>query len=262
MAHPAWPWPRLFAHRCGGGLAPENTLAGLDAAAACGCRGVEFDVMLSADGTPFLIHDETLERTTSGRGRVAETGDAELLALDAGSWFARRFAGERLPTLAAAARRCLSLGLAVNLEIKPSAGQEAATGRVAATCAAELWRGVPLPPLLSSFSETALTAAAKTAPALPRGLLVEAIPADWRERCARVGAIALHFCADGIDADTVRALRHDGPYLVAYTENDPCRIAALLAWGVDAVITDRPELVATPATGGPIAAGRAAVGPS
>ena len=73
-----WPLPAVVAHRCGGALAPENTLAGLDASAACGCRGVEFDVMLSADGTPFLIHDETLARTTDGHGAVAATVDAVL----------------------------------------------------------------------------------------------------------------------------------------------------------------------------------------
>lgn len=67
---PGWQLPRVFAHRCGGALAPENTLAGLRMAAQLGCRAVEFDVMLSADASPWLIHDETLERTTGGSGRV------------------------------------------------------------------------------------------------------------------------------------------------------------------------------------------------
>ncbi|PKO58401.1 MAG: glycerophosphodiester phosphodiesterase, partial [Betaproteobacteria bacterium HGW-Betaproteobacteria-19] len=110
----AWPLPRVLAHRCGGQLAPENTLAGLDAAAACACRGVEFDVMLSADGQAVLIHDETLDRTTNGRGPVAETALAQLRLLDAGSWFSSRFAGEGLPTLDAALDRCVALELAVN----------------------------------------------------------------------------------------------------------------------------------------------------
>ena len=73
---PAWPLPRVFAHRCGGALAPENTLAGLRVAAAKGIRAVEFDVMLSADVSPWLIHDETLERTTSGVGKLCDTPDA------------------------------------------------------------------------------------------------------------------------------------------------------------------------------------------
>ena len=64
-------YPRIIAHRCGGALAPENSLAGLDLAARLGCRGVEFDVMLSADEIPLLIHDEAVDRTTTGRGQVA-----------------------------------------------------------------------------------------------------------------------------------------------------------------------------------------------
>ena len=113
--------PRLIAHRCGGNRAPENTLAGLHEAARAGCRAVEFDVMLSADGTPVLIHDETLERTTNGVGRVCETPDAVLFSLDAG-------AGERIPTLAEAAVLCQRYGLLANIEIKPATGHEAATG--------------------------------------------------------------------------------------------------------------------------------------
>jgi glycerophosphoryl diester phosphodiesterase len=70
------PLPRWFAHRGGGSLAPENTLAGIRLAARLGYKAVEFDVMLSGDGTPVLIHDETLERTTNGVGRVCETPDA------------------------------------------------------------------------------------------------------------------------------------------------------------------------------------------
>ena len=124
--------PRLIAHRCGGNRAPENTLAGLHEAAR-GCQAVEFDVMLSADGTPVLIHDETLERTTNGVGRVCETPDAVLFALDAGR-------GERIPTLAEAAALCQRYGLLANIEIKPSAGHEAATGAVA-RFVQERWQG-------------------------------------------------------------------------------------------------------------------------
>ncbi|MDP3036273.1 MAG: glycerophosphodiester phosphodiesterase family protein, partial [Rhodocyclaceae bacterium] len=77
-------YPRIIAHRCGGALAPENSLAGLAIAARLGCRAVEFDVMLTADGVPLLIHDETLRRTTTGRGRVAEMTLAEIRRFDAG----------------------------------------------------------------------------------------------------------------------------------------------------------------------------------
>ncbi len=243
----AWPLARVLAHRCGGALAPENTLAGLDAAAACGCRGVEFDVMLSGDGSPVLIHDETLERTTSGRGRVADAGDEVLRGLDAGAWFAPRFAGEQIPFLDACAARCRALNLSVNLEIKPSTGYEAETGRVAAGHARRLWAGA-LPPLLSSFSEEALAAAAEAAPELPRALLVERVPHDWRERCARVGAVALHAEATSLDRGVVEAVRATGLWMASYTVNAIEYAEMLFEWGVDCVITDRPDRVRAPSS--------------
>ena len=243
MTSAVWPWPRVLAHRCGGALAPENTLAGLDAAVRLGCRGVEFDVMLAADHVPVLIHDETLERTTNGRGRVADTPWDALRRLDAGGWFDERFAGEPLPSLQDAAARCIELGLAVNLEIKPAAGFEAETGQVAARVAFACWRDAALPPLLSSFSESALLAAAGEAPRLPRGLLVEQVPEDWRARCQRVGAVALHANHAALDAGIVADVRAAGLWLACYTVNDPARAAALFAWGVDCVITDHPDRV-------------------
>ncbi|MBI1906832.1 MAG: glycerophosphodiester phosphodiesterase [Rhodocyclales bacterium] len=238
-----WPYARVFAHRCGGVLAPENTLAGLEVASRY-ATGVEFDVMLSASGTPVLIHDETLERTTNGSGRVAQTSDARLRELDAGSWRDARFAGERIPTLDEVARQCLVRGLDVNLEIKPSDGQDEVTARVAALSASALWRGAASLPLLSSFSETALRVAAELAPELPRGLLVGAIPLDWHERCRALGAVALHADARTLTREQARGVLDAGWWLVVYTENDPARARMLFDWGVNCIITDHPELVA------------------
>src|SRR5260221_3093249 len=96
--HRTWPYPRIVAHRGGGALAPENTLAGIRKAAAMGFGGVEFVVMLSADKVPLLIHDETLDRTTSGRGSHARTPYARLPSLDARAWFSPAYRGERLPS--------------------------------------------------------------------------------------------------------------------------------------------------------------------
>jgi len=246
MVARAWPLAPVLAHRGGGAFAPENTLAGLTAAAALGCAGVEFDVMLSGSGSPVLIHDETLDRTTDGWGSVADTADDGLRRLDAGRWFDDRFAGERIPMLAEAAERCIALGLSVNLEIKPSRGADEATGRVVAGDARARWAAAALRPLLSSFSMKALAAAADVAPELHRGLLVGEIPADWRERCRSVGAVALHADARHLHGDAVAELRDAGLWVVAYTVNDPARAAALFAYGANCVITDRPDLVHPP----------------
>lgn len=224
------PLPRYFAHRCGGVLAPENTLLGLRRAAARGCSGVEFDVMLSADGTPFLIHDETLERTTDGHGRVAATADAALRRLDAG-------AGERLPTLAEAAAECARLGLLANVEIKPAAGFAARTGEVVGRFLAQSWPG--LPPLVSSFSLEALAAARRVAPQLTLGLLYERVPADWQASLRALDARTLHCAAATLDDAVLAAAAAADVPVLCYTVNDRAAAEALFARGVAAVFTDR-----------------------
>ncbi|TPE96155.1 glycerophosphodiester phosphodiesterase, partial [Burkholderia pseudomallei] len=82
-----WPYPRVVAHRGGGALAPENTLAALDAGAHYGHKMVEFDAKLSADGVAFLLHDDTVERTSNGAGAARDMRYAALEALDAGAWY-------------------------------------------------------------------------------------------------------------------------------------------------------------------------------
>jgi len=85
-------WPPLnIAHRGASGEAPENTLAAFDLALRQGAKGIEFDVHLSSDGIPVVIHDPRLDRTTSGSGWVGEHRASALLRLDAGLWFNRRF---------------------------------------------------------------------------------------------------------------------------------------------------------------------------
>jgi glycerophosphoryl diester phosphodiesterase len=222
--------PRLIAHRCGGARAPENTLAGLRVAAACGFAAVEFDVMLSGDGTPVLIHDETLERTTNGRGRVADTADAALFALDAGG-------GERIPRLDEAEAMCRELGLLANVEIKPATGHEARTGEVVGRFLAEHWCG--LPPLVSSFSCEALAAARRVAPQLNYGLLFDTVPADWRESMARFSAVTLHCAAASVtDAVFAEAAAARVPVL-CYTVNDAAVAEHLFARGAASVFTDQ-----------------------
>lgn len=245
MTPASWPYARVFAHRCGGCLAPENTLAGLDVAAGL-CGGVEFDVMLSGSGSPVLIHDETLERTTSGAGRVADTSDEVLRTLDAGVWFGPDFAGERVPSFVEAGRRCRALGLDANVEIKPSSGRDDLTGRVVAREARTLWANATRPPLLSSFSEAALRSAAEIAPELPRGLLVGDIPHDWLRRCRALGVVALHADTRYLDEPKVRAVVDAGLWLVGYTENAAAPARSLFEWGVSCLITDRPDRIAAP----------------
>lgn len=238
-----WPYPRVIAHRGGGSLAPENTLAAIRKGKDLGFVGVEFDVMLAADSVPVLIHDETLERTTSGRGAVAQIPSAALAALDAGSWFGSVFSGEPVPRYAEAVRLCLDLGIWANVEIKPVQGYERDTGRIVAALSAELWRSARIAPLLSSFSIAALEATRAVVPQLARGLLAGEIPVDWQDRLVQLGCVSLHCDHRHLTQAQAQAVKKAGYALLCYTVNDPATARELFAWGVDAVVTDRLDLI-------------------
>ncbi|SIT37054.1 glycerophosphodiester phosphodiesterase, cytosolic [Paraburkholderia ribeironis] len=246
-----WPYPRLVAHRCGGTLAPENTLAGFDACVRYGYRMVEFDAKLSADNELFLLHDDTLDRTTNGHGAAAEHTWQQLAALDAGAWRGPQFAGTRLPTLADAAQRCALDGIAANIEIKPCPGRDALTGARVASAALTLWQG-QTPPLLSSFSFEALAAARDAAPSLQRGMLFEEVPADWLRIVRELDCVSLHASHRHLSEPLVAQIRAAGLRVLAYTVNDPARARRLAQWGVDMICTDRidrlpHDMLSTPA---------------
>lgn len=224
--------PRWFAHRGGGSLAPENTLAGIHLAASLGFRAVEFDVMLNRDGTPILIHDETLERTTNGVGQVCESTDAQLFSLNAGD-------GECIPRFSEAAALCRQYGLLANVEIKPASGHEIRTAELVAALTAEYWHGADVPPLLSSFSLDALAVARDVAPQIRRGVLYESVPAGWLEDIRRLQAFSLHCDAAQLTDETLVGCRPLGIPVLCYTVNVPETAEMLFRRGVSALFTDR-----------------------
>jgi len=219
------------AHRGGGSLAPENTLGALRTGAALGFKAVEFDVMLAADGVPVLIHDETTERTTGVKGRVAQLRAAQLEGLDAGG-------GEGIPRFEKAAALCRKLGLWANVEIKPAAGHERATGEAVARMARELWRGEAQLPVLSSFSLAALLAAQEAAPELPRGYVVHEVPPDWESKLRRLACVSLHCDHRKLAPELIGPIRQAGYAVACWTVNDPAWARRLLDLGVDCLITD------------------------
>ena len=237
-----WPYPRWIAHRGAGRLAPENTLAAFRVGAEHGYRMFECDAKLSHDGVPFLMHDATLERTTNGQGTGGDRPWHELALLDAGAWHSRRFAGEPLASLANAARFCRANDYLLNIEIKPTPGLERVSGDVVAQHAARWWADAPVPPLLSSFKAEALEAARAAAPALPRALLLDHLPADWLESAVALGCVAI-VCNHALwDAGTVGHARAAGLRMLSYTVNDAWAAERLIALGTDGIITDRVDL--------------------
>ncbi len=239
--------PAVIGHRGAAGHAPENTLASLHKAAELGARWVEFDTKLTRDGAAVLFHDDTLERTTDGHGKVVETTLADLRKLDAGAWFdggsRGAFAGEPVPTLVDAMATLARLGLGANVEIKPSPGREAETGRVVAGVLRSSWPETLPAPLISSFDAAALGAARDTAPEFPRALNVFRIPRDWRKRAKALNFRAVHCLERNLTARRVRALKDEGMAVRAFTVNDKTRAETLFGWGVDGVISDYPERI-------------------
>lgn len=239
-----WPYPARIAHRGAGRLAPENTLAAMRVGASHGYRMFEFDVKLSGDGVLLAMHDALVDRTTDGRGRVAGMRWGELARLDAGAWHSPAFAGEAIPTFARLAAWLIANGLQANVEIKACPGREAETGAAVALEARALWREVEVPPLLSSFSTTALEAARAAAPELPRALLVDRLEPDWPQRCAALGCVALDANHQALDAAAIRQAHAAGLRVLCYTVNEQDRAQRLVDWGVDGLITDAVDTIA------------------
>ena len=237
-----WPYPLWIAHRGAGKLAPENTLAAFRVGASHGYRAFECDVKLSADGQPFLLHDATLQRTTPARGTAGERPWSELSRLDAGGWHSRAFAGETIPSLEAVAAYCLRNGFALNIEIKPTPGTERPTGEVVAREAARLWQGAAVPPLLTSFRPEALEGAQASAPALPRGLLLDTLWTGWLETALSLDCVAI-VCNHALwDTSSVTQAHSAGFQCLSYTVNDEWAAQRLWDLGTDGIITDRVEL--------------------
>ncbi|QCP13718.1 glycerophosphodiester phosphodiesterase [Pseudoduganella umbonata] len=249
-----WPYPTMIAHRGGGSTAPENTIAALAAGLRHGYRAVEFDVMLSRDGIGVIMHDPDFGRTVAGTGSIAATDAADIARLDAGSWFGSEFAGEPVPLFVPFAEYCKSHGIWMNVEIKPAPGHDEATGRHVAETVRRLFpaesgagsdaRGCASGlPLLSSFSAAALRAARAAAPELPRAIAFEGLPDNWERQARELGVLSVHVDHVQLTPALAQAVKAAGFGLFCYTVNDPGRARTLLSWGVDAICTDRIDLL-------------------
>jgi len=236
--------PRLIGHRGAAGHAPENTLVSMQKAFDLGARWVEVDVKLSADGACVLMHDATLERTTDGHGRVADATLAAIKPLDAGCWFDVGFAGERVPTLAELVTFLHERGMGLNLELKPTPGQERETGREVAREFLELWPAELPAPVISSFRPEALETFGEVAPGFERALLVPRLVGDWRKLAEIAGAASMHCGWRHLRRREVDEMREAGYPVRVYTVNDRETAEKFYRWGVETIITDYPERLA------------------
>jgi len=237
--------PLIIAHRGHSAGYPENTLAAFEGAIAAGAAMIELDVTLSRDRQVVVIHDDHLDRTTDGSGPVRDQPLADIKKLDAGTWFAPRFAGERVPTLKEVLRMAKGRIL-LNIEIKTAAYEHTHPSDavelqvVGLTRRHRMLRSV----LISSFSRPVLEqlAAMKKPPALA---LISDEPAvdETVAFCRRIRAFSWHPNHRVLTLDQVTRMHRNGlrvfPWTVL-TDDDLQRVRAM---GVDGAIVNDPFLV-------------------
>ena len=240
-----WTYPKVVAHRGGGILAPENTLDAMQCGFDRGFRAVEFDVMLSKDGVPVLMHDADFGRTVKGSGSVATTLAADLVQMDAGSWLSPTFSAVRVPTYEQIFRFCQMHGIWMNVEIKPALGFDQATGAEVARLTNTLMVSDAnfIAPLFSSFAMEALISAKQVAPHIPRAWLTDSIPTDWLQYLQLIEAVSLHTNHEYLSREQAIQVKQAGYGLFCYTVNTLERAHEILSWGVDGFCTDRIDLI-------------------
>ncbi len=221
----------IIAHRGASGDFPENTLLAFAQALAAGANWLELDVQLSADGELVVIHDETLARTTSGRGAVGEMPLAQLRQLDAGQ-------GEKIPLLSevldlASGRAC------VNVELKGAGTAEPVARLLKQRKAAGL---IPADNILaSSLYEEELTLFAQLLPQIRLAPVAEQDSPALRQLAEELGAWSVHLEKSSITRELIAEVQQSGRKLLAYTVNDAETLQRLRGWGLDGIFSDFPQ---------------------
>lgn len=249
-AQPAPGAVRVIAHRGASGLAPENTMAAFEKAVALGADMIELDVHLSKDDSLIVMHDHTVTRTTDGDGEIRDLDYAYIAALDAGSWFGPEYKNERVPTLGQVLRQ-VDGRTRVLIELKwPSSGiYDNLVKNVLQTiraCHAESWVSI------QSFETRYLNQLQRTAPKIDCQQLIlgksDALTLavtrrlTWGEFSPEPGVTSVNPSYRFLTRRLVEQMHRLGLTVYPYTLNDPKKMAKAIRFGVDGIITNRPDL--------------------
>ena len=238
--------PRVIAHRGFSGLYPENTLLAFRKALELGVDMIELDILLSRDDELVVIHDDTLDRTTSGEGPVRDNSLSELVQLDAGSWFASEFRAERLPTLAQVFDLVEDRVL-LNVEIKGEAVTDRARGGIAErTIRLIRERQFDDRAIISSFDPRALHHAREIDPKIARATLYNRELHRGKnptEILEDTSSRSFNLSRNQVNEDIVRECHREGRPVLVYTVNGVAEMQRMIAMGVDGLFTNRPDLM-------------------
>ncbi|MFC4068012.1 glycerophosphodiester phosphodiesterase [Actinoplanes subglobosus] len=224
------------AHRGYSTVAPENTLPAFAAAVRAGATVVEFDVRVTRDGVPVVIHDRTVDRTTDGHGRVWDLTYDEVAALDAGSWFGAGFSGLRVPSLAETLDLLAPAAVDLLVEIKPPATLDEVKSVIALLAERDLLGRA----VLQSFDADVVRKVRDVAPEVRRGLLLFRFDAETVELSRELG---VSYCNPSVDdvltgPETMAALAAAGIGVMPWTPNDIAQWRPLVEAGAAGLITD------------------------
>ena len=233
----------VIAHRGASAYAPENTLAAFEKAAALGSRVIEFDVMINSSGDPFIFHDEKISRTTNGTGLFTQLSSNDVENLDAGRWFSKRYAGEKIPSLKEALLWLVDNDLQANIELKPTANNLEQTTLAVVTDLNRFWPMDRPLPLISSFEWEALALCRSIFPELPLGMLMHEWNDQWLQRAKDLQCSSVNVNRRILTQARVEAIRDAGFAVSAYTVNSYRLANKLFSWGVNAVFSDYPDLL-------------------
>jgi glycerophosphoryl diester phosphodiesterase len=226
-----------IAHRGYSAVAPENTLPAFAAAVRAGATQVEFDVRTTVDGVPVVIHDRTLDRTTTGTGYVWDQPAATVLSLDAGAWFSPAHEGVRVPSLAATLDLLAPSGAEILLELKSPADAEQVKRIVELIADHALTDRT----IIQAFNPDVVALVRDAAPHLRRGLLREGVADNTVPLAVELGVTCCNPSVDDVLASpsTVDELIAHGIEVTPWTANDMTQWPTLAATGVTGLITDR-----------------------
>lgn len=236
------PLSPIIAHRGAPLVAPENTMASLIAAKNLGASWVEFDVRLTKDQQLVIFHDDTLERTTNGSGLVAATELQTLRQLDAGSWFAEKFKGEKIPTFKEYLDYASQFNLGVHIELKATPESAPLLATLVLDRLAD-YRSHQLSAIISSSERRCLETVAELDSNKLLGLISDEWTENWYEQLEELHCFSWHINHKQLNEERVRLIKEKNYRIFAYTVNDSDMAKQLLKIGVDALFSDDPQLL-------------------